>query len=162
MGAETHHSVRMKDFFYKTYQMINTRSESTAVRTSVPIKESTFFLIVYNYFIRFFLKFVLDGLGMSWGFVNGPNCSAAGSPGAVSVPASPSALRKRKEAVPGSSHVAAFMTHPLGSLGTQHVLGLHPLIELLGREVAEFDGGGLQGGPVFVRGLSNLCCVVIA
>lgn len=50
----------------------------------------------------------------------------------------------------------------LGSLGAQHVLGLHPLVELLGREVAKFNGGGLQGGPVLVCGLRDLRCLVVS
>lgn len=55
-----------------------------------------------------------------------------------------------------------FITKALRSLWAQHVLGLHPLIELLRCEVAELHGRGLQGRPLFVRGLGDLRGLVVA
>src|SRR5689334_19596280 len=43
-----------------------------------------------------------------------------------------------------------------------HVLGLHPLVELLGGQEPEFDGGGLQGLTLLVRGLRDLRGVVVS
>lgn len=99
---------------------------------------------------------------MSWAFINGPNCSAVVKFNSSFHPHLPSfVLKKCKEAVSSLSYVADFIINSLRSLWAQHVLGLHPLIKLLGGEVAKFNGGGLQRGPVFVCRLSNLGCLVI-
>ena len=48
------------------------------------------------------------------------------------------------------------------SPGSVIFLGVHPFVELLGRQEPERDGGFLQGRPVLVRLLRDLRGVVVA